>query len=174
MKKIKILSLLVALFAFSLLLINKTIATNVTLDITAWSLTCTYTAGAIDVWDVVASGVGQDLFSSPATWFCDDLQWTASWDLTVQASDLVWWAFTISGSNIFMQSDAPTLSGTASCTPSAGTTSYTAIDSAQPLIWKTSASGETCSIKATNILFKVTIPGWSPVAAYSSTLTLSI
>ena len=71
-----------------------------------------------------------------------------------------------------MKTNAPVVSA-GSCSGSAGTTSYTAINSAQTIVGKTSGIGQICTIETSGVRLKVVTATSQPVGFYTGTLVLT-
>ena len=179
-KFMKISALSLALIASLLLLSNTASATqntgNLSLRINAGTNGCGY-GTSLDLGSIAISTAATALtgtFTTPATFYCSDNGATAinSRSMTLQASTNLTGTYgqTIPNSNVYLKTSSTSMTG--SCTAGAGTTSFTAINTAQSIVAKTAATGQVCTLSVNNVQLAVQIPANQSVGAYTGTLTL--
>lgn len=177
-KNIFMASLVATLLVGVLFVINQTHAQTATLSlsVTAWYISCTAATG-IDLWGSPSGTTTQTISGNawvgPDFW-CTDLKGDTGWNYTISSSSLSGTpGWSIAASNIMLTpSWAITISSwsCASVTTGAGW----ALDTPKNLIAKSSGYGQTCAFYLTNTQAKITItiPAWSPIGNYSSTITI--
>ncbi len=180
-KMIKIGALSIALIASLLILGNVTKAANwvLTLKINTGTNTCIYgTSLDLGVQSVnLASALtfsGQFTGAS-ATFSCTSLN-GANVSLTMQMSGNLTNATSniITGTQVTMKTNAPTVTPVWGCTPGAWTTSLTAINpTAQGIVSKTSAPGQVCTVSANGVMINVLTKVAQEVWTYTGTLVLT-
>jgi len=172
-------SVIATLLVGVLLVINKTHAqtAQLSLSVTAGTISACTAATGINIWSIWASASVTTL--SWTTWLgnnfgCTDLKGSTSWNYTMSSSALAGSpAWTIAANNISLTTNGA-ITVTAWTCPSVTTGAGWTLDTAKNLITKTAGNWQTCTFHLPTAQAKITvsIPAWSPVGSYTSTLTI--
>ena len=158
---------------------------DLTLEILSWFSYCEY-GESLAFWKIPSSYTTQDLStgfvtqSGNAKRFCEDNQWLASWNLTIQASDVYNIttnnsAHTIPASSVFVK-NSPAYKDIWVCTSSSwdSLNEWKAISSPISLLGKVGVAGDWCKISTDNVELKVTLTWGQAIGQYSGTLTINL